>query len=77
MAQSTGFSLESTVRLRAEAFAHVRHHNSMILNIATGIEQLDAALMSATERSIDDQQQLINAARRLVSLLADGSAVQV
>ena len=66
---SNGFSLESTVRLRAEGFAHVRHHNAMVLSIATAIEQLDAALLSAAERNIDEQAALVTAARRLSTLL--------
>ena len=69
-----GFSLESILRLRAEAFAHVRHHNAMILSLATAIETLDAALMSATERNVDEMQSLVSAAGMLSTLL-DGSAV--
>ena len=66
---SNGFSLASIVRLRAEAFAHVRHHNAMILSLATGIETLDAALMSSTERNVDELQSLVSAAGRLAALL--------
>ncbi len=67
---SNGFSLESTVQLRAEAFAHIRHHNAMVLNIATGIESLDTAIQqSIAERSIDESQALVDAARRLAALL--------
>ena len=66
---SNHLSLESILRLRAEAFAHVRHHNAMILSLATGIETLDAALMSSTERNVDEMQSLVSAAGRLASLL--------
>ena len=72
---SNTLSLESIVRIRAESFAAVRHHNAMVLSITTALEQLDAALLSATERNIDEHQHLVDAAARLATLLADGSAV--
>ena len=71
---SNALSLESILRIRGESFAAVRHHNAMVLTLATAIEQLDAALLWATERNIDEQQHLVDAARRLAGLL-DGSAV--
>ena len=67
---SNTLSLESIVRLRAEAFAHIRHHTAMILSIATGIESLDTALQqSIAERSIDESQSLVTTSCRLASLL--------
>ena len=46
----------------------------MILGIATGIEALDTALMSSTERNVDEMQSLVSAAGKLAALIA-GSAV--
>lgn len=69
---NNSFSLEAVTRLRAEAFAYVRHHNAMVLTIATAIETLDSALMTSTERNVDEMQSLISAAGRLASLI-DGS----
>lgn len=66
---NNSFSLEAAIRLRAEGFAHVRHHNAMVLTIAAAIETLDAALMSASERNVDEMQSLVTAAGRLASLL--------
>ena len=39
---NNSFSLEAVTRLRAEAFAYVRHHNAMVLTIATAIETASA-----------------------------------
>ncbi len=69
-----GLSLESTVRLRAEAFAHVRHHIVMVLSIAAGIESLDTARQQfIAERSVDEQQALVSAARQLLTLVDGGT----
>ncbi len=63
-------SLTRILGIRAEAFAAVRHHTAMILNIATGIESVDVAVQTnADSRSIDEQQQLVDAARRLAALV--------
>ena len=72
---SNGFSLESTVRIRAEAFAHIRHHAAEIVSLSSAISDVDAALMlSIAERSVDESQHLVDAARRLSTSL-EGSAV--
>ena len=62
-------SLTAMLAIRAEAFAHVRHHSAMVLSITNGIEQLDAALLTHCERSVDEMHALITAARRLTALL--------
>ena len=72
---SNGFSLDSILRLRSEAHASIRHHAAEIVSLSSAISDVDAALMlTIAERSIDEQQHLVDAARRLASLL-DGSAV--
>ena len=74
---SNHLSLESILRVRGEAFATIRLHSANVAMIATHVEALDVALQTnADSRSIDDQQHLVDAARRLAALLADGSAVQ-
>ena len=71
---SNTLSLESISRLRSEAHASVRHHAAEILSLTSAITDIDAALMlSIAERSIDESQHLVDAARRL-STLIDGSA---
>lgn len=75
-APDNSLSLDRILRLRAEGFAHVRHHNAMILSLATAIETLDAALMSATERNVDELQSLVSAAGKLAALI-DGSAGEI
>ena len=62
-------SLTAILNIRAEAFAHVRHHSAMVLSITNGIEQLDAARFANCERSVDEMQALVTAARRLAALL--------
>lgn len=58
---NNSFSLEAVTRLRAEGFAHVGHHNAMVLSLATGIEALDAALrLTIAERSVDESQALVD-----------------
>lgn len=75
--QSASHSLDlgSITRLRAEAFATVRHNTAMILSLTSAIEALDAAMLVATERNVDELQSLVTATCRLAELL-DGSAVQ-
>ncbi len=67
-----GFNLAKIIELRSEAFAHVRHHNAMILSIATGIEQLDAGLLAASQRNLDEWQSLVTATANLAALLGSG-----
>ena len=72
---SNTLSLESISRLRSEAHASVRHHAAEILSLTSAIGDVDAALrLTIAERSIDESQALVDAARRLAALL-DGSAV--
>ena len=67
---SNGFSLESISRLRGEAHATIRHHAAEIVSLSTAITDVDTAIqLTIAERSIDEQQSLVDAARRLASLL--------
>ena len=73
---SNTLSLESISRLRSEAHASVRHHAAEILSLTSAIGDVDAALrLTIAERSIDESQALVDAARRL-SALIEGSAVR-
>ena len=72
---SNHLSLESISRLRSEAHATIRHHAAEILSLTSAIGDVDAALrLTIAERSIDESQALVTAARRL-STLIEGSAV--
>ncbi len=67
--------LASVMRLVGEAHATIRHHAAEIISLSMAIGDVDAALrISIAERSIDEMQHLLSAARRLATLL-DGSAV--
>ena len=67
---SNTLSLESISRLRSEAHASIRVHASLIVSLSSGVTDIDAALMlSIAERSIDESQHLVDASRRLASLL--------
>ena len=75
MSQSTGFSLESISLLRSEAHATIRHHAAEIVSLSSSISDVDTALrLTIAERSVDESQAIVTAARRLSTLL-DGSAV--
>ena len=68
-------SLDRISRLRSEAHASVRHHAAEILSLTSAIGDVDAALrLTIDSRSIDESQALVDAARRL-STLIEGSAV--
>ena len=63
-------SLESISRLRSEAHATIRHHAAEIVSLSSAIGDVDAALrLTIAERSIDESQALVDAARRLSTLL--------
>ena len=67
---SNHLSLESISRLRSEAHATIRFHAAEIISISSAIGEVDTALqLVIAERSIDEQQALIAAARRLAALL--------
>ena len=69
-------SLTRITDLRGEAHATIRRRAAEIISIGAAVELLDAALMlNLADRTIDDQQQLVTAARRLAFLL-DGEAAQ-
>ena len=71
---SNTLSLESISRLRSEAHATIRHHAAEITSLSSALTDVDVALvMSIAERSVDESQALIAAARRL-SMLIGGSA---
>lgn len=68
-------SLTKILALRGEAHAEIRHHAAEIVSLSSAITDVDVALvLNLAERSIDEQQALVTAARRL-STLIDGSAV--
>ena len=70
---SNHLSLESISSLRFEAHATIRHHAAEIVSISSAISDVDAALrLAIAERSIDESQHLVDAARRLASLLESG-----
>ena len=67
---SNTLSLESISRLRSEAHATIRHHAAEIVSLSSAITDVDASLrLTIAERSIDESQHLVDAARRLASLL--------
>ena len=71
--QDSRFSLENIFQLRAEAFAAIRQHAAAIDSLAASLGDLDTAMQrSIDERSIDEQQELLTAARRLAALLETG-----
>ena len=67
---NNGLNLAKIIELRSEGFAHVRHHNAMILSIATAIEQLDVGLLAAQQRNLDEWQSLVSAAGKLAEMLS-------
>ena len=70
---SNGFSRESIVRLRSEAHATIRHHAAQIFSLSTVISDVDAAMrLAIAERSIDESQAPVDAARRLAAMLESG-----
>ena len=83
-ANSPGKTPESDNRLSLAQINGLRHqaHGSIhaaadrINLLASAVEEVDAALLSASERNLDEQAALVNAARRLAGLLDDGSAVR-
>jgi hypothetical protein len=67
-------SLESISNLRSEAHAAIRVYAAEIISLSAGVSDVDACLrLTIAERSIDESQSLVTAARRLSTLL-DGSA---
>ncbi len=69
-------SLARIIALRGEAHAEIRHHADEIVSLSSAISDVDAAIqLTIAERSVDESQALVDAARRLATLL-DGSAVQ-
>ena len=63
-------SLDRISRLRSEAHATIRHHAAAIELLASGLETPAACLrLTIAERSIDESQALVDAARRLTSLV--------
>jgi len=67
---SNTLSLESISSLRSEAHATIRHHAAEIVSLSSAITDVDAAIqLTIAERSVDESQALVDAARRLASLL--------
>ena len=66
-------SLESISRLKSEAHATIRHHAAEIVSLSSAVSDVDAALrLAIAERSIDEAQHLVDAARRLAGLIEGG-----
>ncbi len=69
--------LAAIMRQQCEAHASIRHHAAGIIALSMAIGDVDAALrISIAERSIDEQQNLLSAARRLALLLSGGEAAR-
>ena len=67
---SNRFSLETVFQLRAQAFVKILEHADIIHDIAEACEKLDCAIQNAlSEQNIDNQQDVIEDARRLAALL--------
>ena len=76
MLNCNGFSLEAISKMKGEAHAEIRHHAAEIIALSDAVSDLDAALrLTIAERSIDESQGLVDAARRLSALLG-GEGVQ-
>ena len=74
MSQSTGFSLDAISKLKGEAHANIRRHAAEILILSSAICDVDAGIqLSIAERSIDESQGLVDAARRLSTLIESGA----
>lgn len=68
-------SLDRISQLRSEAHATIRYHAAEIVSLSSAISDVDAALrLTIAERSIDESQALVDAARRLAALLESGAA---
>ena len=69
------FSMETVFKLRAKAFAKSREHADSLNDIAQACEKLDCSIQNATfEQNVDNQQDVLTAARRLAALLESGVA---
>ena len=69
--KDTRFSLEKVFQLRGQASAKIREHADSIHDIAEACEQLDYVIQNCTsEQSVDNQQDVLTAARRLATLIA-------
>ena len=69
---SNTLSLESISNLRSEAHAAIRIHAAEIVSLSSAVSDVDACLrLAIAERSIDEAQALIDAARRLSAMLDD------
>ena len=68
-------SLENVFRLRSKAFAEISEHAFAIDAIAAAIADLDVAMTCfIDERSIDEMQGLVTAARQLADAMDGGQA---
>ena len=73
MLNCNGFSLEAISKMKGEAHATIRHHAAEIVSLSSAISDVDAALrLAIAERSIDEAQHLVDAARRLAGLIEGG-----
>lgn len=66
----TSLDLASIMMIRGRAFGEVRRRADEITRIADCVEGLDAAIQQMmADRSVDDQQAVVSATRRLVGLI--------
>ena len=66
-------SLDRILSIRGEAFARIRMHAAEVATIGNAVESLDAAMqILQADRSRDEMQALVTAARRLAGLLKGG-----
>ena len=73
----THLDLSEVLTIRGRGFTAIRRHADEIDAIATAVEELDAALQQNTDgRSVDDQQALVTAARRLSGLIEPPSGAK-
>lgn len=62
--------IAAIMRQQCEAHATIRRHGAEIIALSMAISDVDAAMrLAIDERTIDEQQTLVSAARRLTSLL--------
>ncbi len=69
------FSIEKAINLRSEAFLAIREITDRAQAISVSATTLDAAIQTQQEdRSSDAQQDVVNAARELSTVLNDDSS---
>ena len=70
-AQTPGGNISS---IRSRGFQSIRQHLEAVQVIATALAELDQRICLADERTVDDRNAMLDAARRLALLLDGGAA---